>query len=104
MLPAARPRRQARAIRPGRRTYSGRPLLRTCCLSWCDVAVTAGALDQGRQSYDRKAWADAFAQLTAADHDAPLESDDLERLAISARLLGGIPTAMPCLSAAITSG
>jgi DNA-binding CsgD family transcriptional regulator len=68
--------------------YSGRPLLRTRCSSWCDGAVTAEALHQGRQSYDRKAWADAFAQLSAADHDAPLESDDLERLAVSARLLG----------------
>ncbi len=50
--------------------------------------TTADALAQGRASYDRRAWGDAFAQLSAADRDAPLASDDLERLAIAAHLLG----------------
>jgi len=50
--------------------------------------TTADALDEGRRSYDQQAWADAYARLSAADHEKPLELEDLERLAIAARLLG----------------
>ncbi len=42
-------------------------------------------LAAGRHAFARQAWAQAFAQLSAA---APLEVDDLERLAISAYLSG----------------
>jgi DNA-binding CsgD family transcriptional regulator len=48
----------------------------------------ADALDQGRHSFARQAWADAYAQLSAADRQAPLEPEDLERLATAAYLMG----------------
>ena len=50
--------------------------------------TTADALDRGRESFGRQAWADAYAQLSAADREAPLEPEDLERLATAAYLLG----------------
>jgi DNA-binding CsgD family transcriptional regulator len=46
------------------------------------------ALDGGRASFARYAWGDAYAQLSAADKQAPLELDDLERLAMAAYLVG----------------
>ena len=45
-------------------------------------------LKQGRESFRRQAWADAEAQLSAADADDPIGPDDLERLAIATYLLG----------------
>jgi DNA-binding CsgD family transcriptional regulator len=48
----------------------------------------ADPLDQGRQSFGRQAWADAFAQLSAADRETRLAPEDLERLATAAYLLG----------------
>jgi hypothetical protein len=50
--------------------------------------TTADALDQGRESFGRQAWADAFDQLSAADREAPLAPEDLERLATATYLLG----------------
>jgi hypothetical protein len=50
--------------------------------------TAADILDQGRESFGRQAWADAFAQLSAADREAPLAPEDLERLATAAYLLG----------------
>jgi DNA-binding CsgD family transcriptional regulator/tetratricopeptide (TPR) repeat protein len=47
-----------------------------------------GDLDAGRESFHRNAWADAFAQLSSADHESALEPDDLGRLAVAAYLLG----------------
>lgn len=49
---------------------------------------TPGDLERGRESYDRRAWDDAFAALSLAERSKPLEADDLERLAISAALTG----------------
>ena len=46
------------------------------------------ALDRGRESFRRREWADAYSQLAAADGEAPLEVDDLERLAAAAYLAG----------------
>lgn len=46
------------------------------------------ALDRGRESFGRQAWKDAHAQLSAADQEAPLELEDLERLAVAAYLVG----------------
>jgi len=46
------------------------------------------ALDSGRASFERYAWGDAYAQLSAADRQARLELDDLERLAMAAYLVG----------------
>ena len=48
----------------------------------------ADVLDIGRECFDRKAWAEAHARLSAADREEPLGPEDLERLAITARLLG----------------
>jgi DNA-binding CsgD family transcriptional regulator len=46
------------------------------------------ALARGRESCARRAWGDAYAQLSLADREAPLEPDDLERLATAAYLFG----------------
>ena len=50
--------------------------------------TTTGALDRGRELFGRRAWADAFAQLSVADRESPLEAEDLERLATAAYLIG----------------
>ncbi len=53
------------------------------------MPMTAGeALERGRQSFDRQAWGNAFAQLSAKDHERPLEAEDLERLAVAAYMVG----------------
>jgi len=46
------------------------------------------ALDRGRESFARRAWADAQVRLSEADRQSPLEAEDLERLAIAAYLAG----------------
>ncbi|CAN7687847.1 LuxR C-terminal-related transcriptional regulator [Phyllobacterium sp. LjRoot231] len=43
-------------------------------------------LEQGRDCYRRRAWADAFAALSRVDQEMRLEAEDLERLAMSAFL------------------
>jgi DNA-binding CsgD family transcriptional regulator len=48
----------------------------------------ADALDGGRSAFDRRAWGDACSGLSAADHEAPLSPEDLERLAMAAYLAG----------------
>ena len=50
--------------------------------------TTADALDRGRGAFGRRAWADAYCGLSAADHEAPLSPEDLERLAVAAYLVG----------------
>ena len=52
------------------------------------MAHAEHALDGGRASFVRQAWGDAYAQLSEADKDAPLEPDDLERLAVAAYMVG----------------
>jgi tetratricopeptide (TPR) repeat protein len=52
--------------------------------------TTDHALDPGRESFRRQAWADAYDRLSAADHAAPLEPGDLERLATAAYLVGRV--------------
>jgi DNA-binding CsgD family transcriptional regulator/tetratricopeptide (TPR) repeat protein len=49
---------------------------------------TAGALDRAQDWFGRHAWADACAQLSALDQEAPLAPADLERLAMAAYLVG----------------
>lgn len=49
---------------------------------------TDNARDRGRESFTRWAWGEAYAQLSAADLEAPLEPEDLDRLATAAFLLG----------------
>ena len=45
-------------------------------------------VDGGRAAFDQHAWAEAYAQLAAADAKAPLDPEDLERLARAADLIG----------------
>jgi DNA-binding NarL/FixJ family response regulator len=45
-------------------------------------------LDRGREAFGLQAWGEAYAQLTAADREAPLAPEDLERLGTAAHLLG----------------
>ena len=50
--------------------------------------TAADALARGRASFGRQAWGDAYAQLSAADREAALGPEDLERLAMAAHLVG----------------
>ncbi|HET9610116.1 MAG TPA: LuxR family transcriptional regulator [Acidimicrobiales bacterium] len=45
-------------------------------------------LDEGRGAYGRRAWAEAYDRLSAADRRVALGADDLERLATAAYLTG----------------
>ena len=47
-----------------------------------------GGLERGRKAFDAQAWAEAYAQLSAAGHASGLEPEDLERLATAAYLTG----------------
>ena len=57
--------------------------------------TTASALDRGRASHDRHAWAAAYALLAEADQAAPLAAEDLERLATAAYLIGRDDESLP---------
>jgi ATP/maltotriose-dependent transcriptional regulator MalT len=46
------------------------------------------ALARGLESYKRREWTDAYTCLSEVDGEAPLECDDLERLATAAYLIG----------------
>ena len=48
----------------------------------------ATALRQGREAFERRAWRNAFDHLAQVDREAPLDADDLERLAVAAWLTG----------------
>ena len=50
--------------------------------------TTPDTLARGRDAVERQAWAEGYAQLSAADRDDALEPGDLERLATAAYLLG----------------
>ncbi|HEX3234017.1 MAG TPA: LuxR C-terminal-related transcriptional regulator [Gemmatimonadales bacterium] len=51
-------------------------------------AAAGNLIDQGRLAFQRQAWGEAYSQLAAADLEAPLEPEDLERLGMAAHLLG----------------
>ena len=54
-----------------------------------NVIATVGApLLHARQAYERRSWATAFGQFSAADRAQPLEPADLERFALAAYLSG----------------
>src|SRR5687767_251455 len=53
-----------------------------------DSMTTTDMLERGRESFGRRAWRDAYAQLSAADREAALGHEDLERLAVAAHLVG----------------
>jgi DNA-binding NarL/FixJ family response regulator len=50
--------------------------------------ATSDAVERGRAAFARQAWGEAYDQLSAADHAAPLGIEDLERLAVAAFLVG----------------
>jgi DNA-binding CsgD family transcriptional regulator len=51
--------------------------------------MTAGTeLSEGRAAFERQAWGDAYALLSAADRDTPLGNDDLLLLGTAAHLTG----------------
>jgi DNA-binding CsgD family transcriptional regulator/tetratricopeptide (TPR) repeat protein len=45
-------------------------------------------LRRGRESFEQRAWAESHRLLQAADRDAPLDPEDLERLATASYLMG----------------
>ena len=53
--------------------------------------IRAEALDRGRESVREQAWSTAFVHLSAADHESPLEPEDIELLATAALLTGKEP-------------
>jgi DNA-binding NarL/FixJ family response regulator len=55
--------------------------------------VHAGSLESGREAVARQAWGDAYHDLSAADATERLDVDDLERLALSASMVGRIDDA-----------
>jgi DNA-binding CsgD family transcriptional regulator len=60
----------------------------------------ADVLERGREALRRRAWAEAFAQLSLADRATPLEASDLEWLAAAAHLLGKDPESAELLTRA----
>jgi hypothetical protein len=48
----------------------------------------ADATERGRASFAQRAWGEAYALLSAADGEAGLDLEDLERLAAAAYLVG----------------
>lgn len=53
-----------------------------------DNAKSVDHLERGRRHYEQRAWADAYEALVLADSTCRLGTDDLERLAMSAYLIG----------------
>src|SRR5688572_3777883 len=51
------------------------------------VVDAASELERGRDSYQRRAWAEAHEALAAADKQVPLAAADLELFAMSAYLI-----------------
>jgi len=60
----------------------------------------AAALERGRDAYRRRAWGEAYARLSAADRETPLEPEDLERLAVTCTMLGRDAESDGCLARA----
>ena len=50
--------------------------------------IETDELSRGRAAFERRAWDDAYAELSAADRASPLEFEDLERLCKAAYLAG----------------
>ena len=46
------------------------------------------ALARGRAAFEQEAWSEAYTRLAGADRQAPLEPDDLDRMATAAYLIG----------------
>jgi DNA-binding CsgD family transcriptional regulator len=52
------------------------------------ITTALAELGRGRESYDRRAWAEAYGALSLADQHVPLNAEDLELLAMAAYLIG----------------
>lgn len=63
----------------------------------------ADAIDRGRAAHERKSWRDAYGQLSAADFERPLGAPELELLAESTFLLGGVERSARTLARACAS-
>lgn len=50
--------------------------------------MTTASQQLGREAFERRNWTAAYSALAAADAESPLAGDDLERLAMSAQLVG----------------
>ena len=46
--------------------------------------ITIGVLEHRRASFAQRSWGDAHAQFATADAAAPLDLDDLDKLALAA--------------------
>jgi DNA-binding CsgD family transcriptional regulator len=53
-----------------------------------EAMTVNGTLARGRSAFEHESWSDAYMQLAAADKQAPLEPDDLDRLGAAAYLIG----------------
>jgi DNA-binding CsgD family transcriptional regulator len=62
--------------------------------------TAADALERGRKAFRRQAWAEAYGQFSAADQEAPLELEDLQRLATAANLIGRVGDCVDLLTRA----
>jgi len=60
----------------------------------------SGALARGRDAFARESWSETYQALMAADSAAPLEPEDLERLAAAANLVGEEATCIDALTRA----
>ena len=56
--------------------------------------MTSSILERGREAFQRKAWRDVYAFLSAAAQEAPVGIEDLERLGEAAYLLGRVTDAV----------
>jgi DNA-binding CsgD family transcriptional regulator len=52
------------------------------------AGTATGALDRARDAYGRRAWLEAYEAFTRADEHQPLETEDLELLAMTSLMLG----------------
>ncbi|MCO1658988.1 helix-turn-helix transcriptional regulator [Pseudonocardia humida] len=50
--------------------------------------MATGSVERGRLAFGQRAWAAAFAELSGADRESPLDPEDLEHLATAAYLVG----------------
>ncbi|HEX8967841.1 MAG TPA: LuxR C-terminal-related transcriptional regulator [Chloroflexota bacterium] len=64
------------------------------------TASPSETLRRGREAFARQGWAEAYAQLSAADHEGLLEADDLLSLALSSQLTGHEAEVEPALTRA----
>ena len=53
-----------------------------------EQGVAVATVTAGRRSFAQYAWTDCYVALSAADREAPLEPEDLQRLATAAHLIG----------------